>query len=87
MLSGCPDKAIICNGARKLLDAVDNLSDHLADNPQMGRVVNDGTDDATPLRWVRVDSYIAGYRVHQNHEQVAPLKLFSATSNWRRRVS
>ncbi len=72
--------------ARKLLNAVDNLSDHLADNPHMGRVVEDDADDATPLGWVRVDSTIAAYPVHENHEQVALLKLFSATSNWRRRV-
>ena len=72
--------------ARRLLNAVDNLSDHLADNPHMGRVVGDDADDATPLRWVRVDTYIAVYRVHENHEQIVLLKLFSATSNWRRRV-
>ena len=35
--------------ARRLLNAVDNLSDHLADNPHMGRVVDDDADDATPL--------------------------------------
>ena len=72
--------------ARRLLDAVDKLGTHLADYPFMGRLVIDEDDDAEPLRWVRVDSYIAIYRVHEDCRQVALLKLLSATSNWRRRI-
>ena len=72
--------------ARRLLDAVDKLSVFLADNPHMGRLVDDAADGAEPLRWMRADSYIAVYRVHEDRNQVALLKLFFATSNWRRRV-
>ena len=43
-------------------------------------------DDAASLRWVRVDSYIAVYRFHEDRRQVVLLKLLSATSNWRRRI-
>ena len=72
--------------ARRLLDAIDKLGDYLSDNPFMGRLVVDECDDRAPLRWVRVDSYIAIYRVHEDRRQVALLKLLSATSNWRRRI-
>lgn len=72
--------------ARKLLDAIDKLDGYLADSPFMGRLVDDNADGAEPLRWVRVDSYIAVYRVHEDRRQVALLKLLSATSNWRRRI-
>ena len=72
--------------ARRLLDAIDKLGDYLSDNPSMGRLVVDECDDLEPLRWVRADSYIAIYRVHEDRRQVALLKLLSATSNWRRRI-
>lgn len=72
--------------ARKLLDAIDKLDGYLADSPFMGRLVDDNADGAESLRWVRADSYIAIYRVHEDRRQVALLKLLSATSNWRRRI-
>ena len=72
--------------ARRLLDAIDKLGDYLSDNPSMGRLVVDDADDAASLRWVRVDSYIAVYRFHEDRRQVVLLKLLSATSNWRRRI-
>lgn len=72
--------------ARRLLDAVDKLGDYLSDNPSIGRLVVDECDDRELLRWMRVDSYIAIYRVHEDRRQVALLKLLSATSNWRRRI-
>ena len=72
--------------ARRLLDAIDKLGDNLAGNPFIGRLVVDDVDDADALRWVRADSYIAIYRVHEDCGQVVLLKLLSATSNWRRRI-
>ena len=72
--------------ARRLLDSIDKLGDLLAGNPNMGRLVIDEADTADSLRWVRTDSYIAIYRVHEERRQVALVKLLSATSNWRRRV-
>ena len=72
--------------ARRLLDAIDKLGDYLADSPFMGRLVDDDAHGSESLRWIRADSYIAVYRVHEDRGQVALLKLLSATSNWRRRV-
>lgn len=72
--------------ARRLLDSIDKLGNHLASKPFMGRLVDDDADGAESLRWVRADSYIAIYRVHEEHGEIALIKLLSATSNWRRRV-
>ena len=72
--------------AKRLLDAIDKLGDNLAVSPFMGRLVDDDSDTAESLRWIRVDSYIAVYRVRKERGQVALLKLLFATSNWRRRI-
>jgi hypothetical protein len=44
------------------------------------------TAETCPLRWVRVDSYIAVYRADPDARTVVLLTLFHATSNWRKRV-
>lgn len=74
--------------ARRLLDAVDAAGALLADNPNMGSLVNNepSAKESSPLRWVRVDSYIAVYRVCDAKQTVYLLKLFHGSSNWRRRV-
>ncbi len=73
---------------RKLLDAVDKTSELLSANPYIGGLVEKDVDKPSPdaLRWIKVDSYIAIDRVHDEARVVALLKLFYANSNWRRRV-
>lgn len=66
--------------ARRFLDAIDQLSDHLANSPFMGRPIVNAHDNTDYLRCMRADSCFAIYRVHQGYKQVAPYKLFTATS-------
>ena len=74
--------------ARKLIDSVDAIRNLLVESPLMGALVDSDaqTTDTRPLRWVRVDSYIAIYRADPETQTVVLLTLFHATSNWRRRV-
>ena len=74
--------------AKRLLDDVDGVCELLGNNPLVGRVVNDKDDrhSASALRWIRMGTYIAIYRVHESGQEIALLKLLSASSNWRRRV-
>ena len=74
--------------ARRLLDAVDASAELLAKSPRMGSLVDRDEEAPAPdaLRWTRVDSYIAVYRVHDEDATIALLFLFHATSNWRSRV-
>ncbi len=74
--------------ARRLIDSVDAIRELLAESPLMGALVDGDaqTSDTHPLRWVRIDSYIAIYRADPNTQAVVLLTLFYATSNWRRRV-
>lgn len=74
--------------ARRLLDGIDHVAGLLSGTPGMGSILE--RDDAAGvdegLRWTKADSYIVVYRVHRRARQVALLKLFAASSNWRRRV-
>lgn len=74
--------------AKKLLDDFDATCELLGSNPLMGRVVNDedGPRSVSALRWIRLGAYIAIYRVNEERQEIVLLKLFSATSNWRRRI-
>lgn len=75
--------------ARRLLDSVDEACELLASMPHMGSLLEQPTSSSSrkgTLRWVKVDSYIAVYRVHDERQEVALLKLFRAASNWRKRV-
>ncbi len=74
--------------ARKLIDSVDAIRNLLVGSLLMGALVDSDaqTTDTRPLRWVRVDSYIAIYRADPDAKTVVLLTLFYATSNWRRRV-
>ena len=74
--------------ARKLVNSVDAIRELLAKSPLMGALVDSDarTTDTRPLRWVRIDSYIAIYRANPDAQTVVLLTLFYATSNWRRRV-
>ena len=74
--------------ARKLIDSVDAIRNLLVGSPLMGALVDSDaqTTDTRPLRWVRVDSYIAIYRADPDTQTAVLLTLFNATSNWRRRV-
>lgn len=74
--------------ARRLLDAVDSSTELLSTMPAMGHYVDRDSNALAPdaLRWIRIDNYFAVYRVITREEVVVLLKLFFATSNWRRRV-
>lgn len=74
--------------ARRLLEDVEGQSNLLSTTPRMGALVNQSEENPAPdsLRWIRMDSYMAVYRVHDEKCLVALEKLFYATTNWRRRV-
>ncbi len=74
--------------ARKLIDSVDAIRKLLVGSPLMGALVDSDAQatDTRPLRWVRVDSYIAIYRAGRDTQTLVLLTLFYVTSNWRRRV-
>lgn len=74
--------------ARKLIDSVDAMRELLGGSPHMGALVEADaqTVDDHPLRWVRVDSYIAVYRADPGARSVVLLTLFHANSNWRKRI-
>jgi plasmid stabilization system protein ParE len=74
--------------ARRLVDSVDATQELLAGSPLIGALVDSDaqTAETCPLRWVRVDSYIAVYRADPDARTVVLLTLFHATSNWRKRV-
>ena len=74
--------------ARMLLDDFEASSERLAMTPRMGAKIESTEKRAEKdaLRWIRIASYIATYRIHSDKKQVVLLGLFYATSNWKRRI-
>lgn len=74
--------------ARRLTEQLESVASLLAATPRMGSLVEQEDDETRPdaLRWVRIGPYLAVYRVHDDSQTVALLMLFSASSNWRKRV-
>ncbi len=74
--------------ARRLLDAVDEAGELLADTPFVGALVDSEfvATSTNLLRRIRIDSYIAVYRVCDELRAVNLLKLFYGSFNWRKWV-
>lgn len=74
--------------ARKLLNAHRRAVESLEGMPFMGSVVSltDESPSKDTLRWIRINSYIAVYRVFHDEQRVLLVDLFHTSSNWRERV-
>lgn len=74
--------------ASRLLDALEGISEILAEQPLVGSLVrlDEETPQADALRWVRLESYVLVYRPHEADGTVVLTKLFHSGSDWRRHV-
>ena len=74
--------------ARKLLDDFESSVERIAAAPRMGAIIKNAEAHSgkNVLRWIRISSYIATYRVRSDKQQVVLLWLIYATSNLKKRI-